>query len=94
MQKNNIIIHSLWVGEELSALELLTIHSFLEHGHEFNLWVYDDIKTPLPKGVIIRDGNGILKRQKIFLYQHGEASGFGKGSVVGFSEIFRFPTFI
>ena len=35
MDKSTKIVHGLWIGEELSNLELLTIHSFIHHGHEF-----------------------------------------------------------
>jgi len=41
-------IHGLWIGRHLSKLEKLTLHSFLKHGHEFNLWVYDELVEPLP----------------------------------------------
>ena len=43
------IIQSFWVGEPLSKLEQLCIQSFLDNGHEFHLYVYDDVQG-IPEG--------------------------------------------
>ena len=90
MLENNHIVHGLWIGDTLSALELLTIYSFLQHGHEFHLWVYENIKPPIPKGVLIKDGNEILDRKFVFSYEKGDSHGLGKGSFAGFSDVFRY----
>ena len=50
---DNLVVHGMWIGERLSKLELLTIRSFLHHGHEFHLWLYDPLDTPLPSEVVI-----------------------------------------
>ncbi|MEZ5035869.1 MAG: hypothetical protein R2760_00115 [Chitinophagales bacterium] len=47
-------VHSLWIGNSLSAMELLTIQSFIENGFIFNLLVYDTIIN-LPQGIILKD---------------------------------------
>lgn len=90
VSKDNIIIHGLWIGEYLSPLEQLTIHSFLKQGHAFHLWVYDAIKTPLPAGVIIRNAEEVLPRSSIFRYRHNNQFGHGKNSLAGFSDLFRY----
>ena len=59
-------IHGLWIGSNLSRLELLTLHSFVRFGHKFQLWVYDALATPVPAGVVLRDANEILPRSRIF----------------------------
>lgn len=82
-------VHSLWIGNSLSAMELLTIHSFLKNGFEFNLWCYDKILN-IPDGVIIQDANKIISREKIFIYKNQNKYGHGKGSVSGFSDLFRY----
>ena len=51
MDESNRIVNGLWIGNRLSKLELLTICSFLANGHDFHLWTYSDIRTPLPAGV-------------------------------------------
>lgn len=82
--------NGLWIGDELSKLELLTIHSFLDKGHTFRLWVYDKIKTPLPEGVILEDAREIIPESQVFSYKNANKYGHGKGSYAGFSDIFRY----
>lgn len=69
------IIQSLWIGDSLSTIEQLCINSFLKNNHEFHLYIYDDIKN-IPEGTIVKDGNDILDRNKIFTYNNGRVSGF------------------
>ncbi len=58
------IIHSLWVGKPLTNLEKLAVQSFLDNGHEFHLYVYDDVQG-IPKGVVVKDGNDIVEYKEI-----------------------------
>jgi hypothetical protein len=91
MENNsNKIVQSLWIGGDLSLLEILTLYSFIQSGHTFHLYVYDAITTPLPKEVILKDANEILDRKYIFTYKNYNQFGHGKGSVSGFSDIFRY----
>ena len=46
----NKIIRSLWIGDVLPDTAILSINSFLKNGHEFHLYVYDDVKN-VPDGV-------------------------------------------
>lgn len=75
------IIQSLWIGDALSNLEKLCIRSFLDHGHEFHLYVYDEVGG-VPSGAVVKDANKILLRDKIFRYRGG--------SLAGFSNWFRY----
>lgn len=90
MLHSNTIVHGMWVGEALSKLELLSIKSFLSCGHAFWLWTYSDIKTPLPEGVVRKDAREILPETAVFRYKNGNEFGHGKGSLAGFSDIFRY----
>ncbi|MGQ9847904.1 MAG: glycosyltransferase, partial [Bacteroidales bacterium] len=90
MLDDNKIVHSLWIGNKLSQLELLTLISFTTHGHLFYLWTYNPIETPLPSNVVIRDANEILHKSKIFKYKYSDQYGHGKGSYAGFSDVFRY----
>jgi hypothetical protein len=90
MDKERQFFNALWIGEKLSKLELLTIHSFLSQGHRFRLWVYDKLETPLPDGVILANANEIIPKEKVFAYRNSNAYGHGKGSYAGFSDIFRY----
>ena len=75
-------VQSLWIGPRLSAMERLCIRSFLANGHEFHLFVYDDV-SDVPAGTIIHDASEILDRSRIFTYA-------GNGSVAGFANMFRY----
>jgi hypothetical protein len=84
-------IHGLWIGSCLSKLEKLTLLSFVRHGHEFNLWVYDELDEPPPAGVILRDASTILPRARIFLKAETDPSaGVGRKSYGPFSDLFRY----
>lgn len=82
-------IHTLWIGDKLTAMELLTLHSFIHYGFEVNLWMYSKI-TNVPDNVYIKDANEIIEQNSIFYYKHRNKYGHGKGSVSGFSDIFRY----
>lgn len=85
------VVNALWLGShKLSPLEMLTLNSFSHFGAEFNLWCYDSISNSMPSGVTVRDGNEILPKDKIFKYPPKMLLGWGGGSYVGFSEIFRY----
>lgn len=85
-----VIVNGLWIGTKLSLIETLTITSFLKQGHKFRLFVYEPIQTPLPQGCITEDANKILPESSVFRYKNTTQFGQGKGSVSGFSDIFRY----
>ena len=76
------VIQSLWIGEKLSIMEKLCISSFLQNGHPFHLYVYDDVKG-IPEGTIIKDASKILHPDKIFKYKDHD-------SYAGFADLFRY----
>lgn len=78
-------IQSLWIGPTLSAMERLSIRSFLTHGYSFHLYAYEAV-TGVPEGAEVRCGTEILPREKIFCYRRGH----GKGSPSAFSNMFRY----
>lgn len=69
------IIQSLWIGTELSLNEQLSIASFLYHGHEFHLYVYNELKN-VPEGTILKNANSIIPEADIFQYNGGSYAGF------------------
>ena len=78
----NDIIQGLWIGSELSVMEQLSIASFLQNGHEYHLYVYDELKN-VPRGTTIKDANKILPASRIFQYKH-------QASYAGFANFFRY----
>jgi mannosyltransferase OCH1-like enzyme len=78
----NNIIQGLWIGSELSAMEQLSISSFLANGHDYHLYVYDDLKY-VPGGTIVMDASEILPSALIFQYKNIP-------SYAGFANFFRY----
>lgn len=84
-------VNGLWIIGPLSALELLTIHSFINNGFTFILWTYDvDTIINAPESTIIKDANEIIPYDEVFVYTTKNKFGHGKGSYAGFSDIFRY----
>jgi hypothetical protein len=75
-------IQSLWVGDALTPMERLSLSSFVAHGHNVDLFVYDDVAN-VPDGVTLRDAAEVLLRSAIFRYADS-------GSLAGFSNSFRY----
>jgi hypothetical protein len=75
-------IHSLWIGERLSWIERVSIHSWLEHGHRVTLWCFDPIEG-VPNGVSIADAATILPKTSIIRHRQTQ-------SVSLFSNRFRY----
>jgi mannosyltransferase OCH1-like enzyme len=78
----NKIVNGLWIGSELSVMEQMSINSFLRHGHEYHLYVYDDVKY-IPRGVMVLDAREVLPASTIFQYKHSK-------SYAGFANFFRY----
>jgi hypothetical protein len=78
----NELIQSLWIGRKLSAMERLSIASFLANGHEYHLYVYDKIENA-PQGTVLKAADEILPESMIFQYRNHP-------SHAGFSNFFRY----
>jgi hypothetical protein len=49
-------------------MEQLSISSFLQNGHDYHLYVYDEVKN-VPAGTVVRNANEILPAVRIFQYK-------------------------
>lgn len=76
------VIQSLWVGDRLTALERLSIQSFLDHGHAVRLYAYRELPD-LPAGAVLCDGNEILAESQVFQYR-------SRPTFAAFSNFFRY----
>jgi len=81
------IIQGLWVGDSLSNMEKLCMRSFLENGHPYHLYTYNDVEG-VPEGVKILDANQIIPRERVFLT--GGVDNKPRTSLAGFSDLFRY----
>ena len=70
---NEHTIQSLWVGERLSRIEVLSIRSFLAQGHPYHLYTYADLEN-VPDGVTVKDANAIVPERDIFKTDLSKAS--------------------
>jgi hypothetical protein len=73
-------ICSFWHGR-LSFLEQVCIASFIEKGHRFVLYGYDDV-GPLPRGCTFIDAETVMPRAEMFFYK-------GDRSPAVFADLFR-----
>jgi mannosyltransferase OCH1-like enzyme len=76
------IVQGMWVGQSLSIMEKLSIRSYIENGHEYHLYLYDDIAGAPPK-TVLKDANEILPSSAIF--QYGEHKSYAI-----FADYFRY----
>ena len=77
---NKISFGSLWVGNPMSMVQKISLSSFVKHGHDLTLYVYD-MKMPVPIGIKKADANKILPESELFVV---------KNSYGPFADIFRY----
>jgi mannosyltransferase OCH1-like enzyme len=82
MMTANRVVQGLWVGAELSVMEQMSIASFLMNGHEYHLYVYEDVKH-IPAGTVVKDAREVLPSSMVFQYRDFK-------SYSGFSNFFRY----
>jgi hypothetical protein len=75
------VVSSLWIGDRLSSLERLTIHSFLANGHPFHLYAYDSLEG-VPEGTVVHSAAEILPKSRL--------APFGEGREAMFADLFRY----
>jgi hypothetical protein len=71
---------SLWVGNPMTKIQEVSLSSFVYHGHELTLYVYD-MDMVVPKGVKKSNAEDIMSSSEIFLVQDTYAA---------FSDLFRY----
>jgi hypothetical protein len=78
------VFRSFWYGGSLSPYEWMCLKSFVEHGHSFLLYSYEEIDVPF--GVRLLDASEIFEEDEVFLYTEGTSA----GSPSAFSNHFRY----
>ena len=79
------LFQSFWWGGPLSPYEWLSLKSFVDFGHDFDLYSFDP-HIVVPAQVRVRDAAELASGAEFFVYEHG----FGKGSPAGFANMFRY----
>ncbi len=77
------IFRTFFFGQ-LTGFELTCLKSFVDHGHQVIVHSYEDLH--LPDFLTAADAETVVPQKQMFFM----ADGFGKGSVAGFSDIFRY----
>jgi hypothetical protein len=72
---------SVWIGPRLSAMAAACLNSFVEMGHQVDLYVYDE-PAGVPSGVTVKDAAAHVPRDRIIRHE--------KGSYALFSDLFRY----
>jgi hypothetical protein len=65
----------------LSAMERLSIASFIANGHAYHLYSYDELEN-VPRGAVLKDAREVLPADWLFLDS--------RGTYAGFSNAFRY----
>ena len=78
------VFRSFWHRGSLSPYEWMCLKSFVEHGHTFMLYSYEQIDVPY--GVVLLDASAIFEETDVFLYTEGASA----GSPSAFSNLFRY----
>jgi hypothetical protein len=71
---------SLWVGNPMTKIQEVSLSSFIYHGHELTLYVYD-MDMQVPEGVQKAFAGDIMNESEMFLVQNTYAA---------FSDLFRY----
>lgn len=71
---------SLWVGDPLTKIQIISLSSFIYHKHEITLYVYD-LNLEVPSGVKKEDARLIMPEEALFKVQEQYAA---------FSDLFRY----
>jgi hypothetical protein len=67
------VVQGLWIGQSLFTMENLSINPYIEHGHKYHLYIYNDL-TSIPPTTRLIDANEILPSSAIFQYKNWELS--------------------
>ena len=67
---NNNPIQSLWIGSDLSPMEIMCINSYIANGHEFHLYTYKELLN-IPNRAVVKDANSIIPEKEIYIDSFG-----------------------
>jgi len=77
---------TLWFGNEPTLLQEISWNSYIYHGHELNIYLYD-MSIKVPNGAIKKDANEIMLEKDIFLTKFDDP--LCGGGHQQFADLFR-----
>jgi mannosyltransferase OCH1-like enzyme len=69
LDATNKTIRGVWFASELTAIQQLCIKSYMDHGHEFHLYVAGPTKG-VPEGTIVEDANAYVSASERKKFPH------------------------
>ena len=69
LDNSNKIIRGVWFASELTAIQQLCIKSYMDHGHEFHLYVAGPTRG-VPEGTIVEDANAYVSASERKKFPH------------------------
>jgi hypothetical protein len=79
------LFNAFWHGPPLSPMHWACLASFIDFGHQVDLYAYDPLQAPT--GVNVRDASEILPIDKLFFFDNPNLQSPDLGP---FSDLFRF----
>jgi len=79
------VFQGLWHGPPLGPVRNACLRSFVELGHEFHLYTYDQLEVP--SGVLRKDASEVIPRGELFHFRNPYT---GRDDLGPFSDLFRF----
>lgn len=79
---------TLWFGNKPTLLQYLSWNSYIRHGHELNIFLYD-MSIQVPEGVIKRNANKILLENNIFLPKLHHKKDNNEHAEFSYADVFR-----
>ena len=77
---------TLWFGNEPTLLQQISWNSYIHHGHQLTIYLYD-MSIKVPKGAIKKNANEIMPENDIFLTKFNDP--FRGGGHQQFADLFR-----
>ena len=78
-------INGFWVGQ-IGELEIMSMNSFLDNGHPYHLWIYEEQKN-IPNGVVLQNAEEIVPRK---VYENWFSQQHKKHLKQTFANYFRY----
>ena len=77
-------VQGFWSGPPLTPLHVACLRSFIEMGHQFELYSYDRLEVP--EGVFLSDAASVVPADEVFLFHNSIT---GAGDIAPFADYFR-----
>ena len=78
------VFQGFWHGPSLGPLRQACLSTFIQMGHQYELYVYEPVRVP--EGVLLRDASEIIPLSEVFYFDNPIS---GKPDIAPFSDLFK-----